>query len=230
MSTATTAAPRAAAARPTGVRVAPRRLVICRGDAAVRRAPRGRWLSSNSTTLRPTSCAPAMPGKAAAPGRGRPVAASGRLRARRSANVVPPAPRPWICTRVDVRGSPCLLRFAPLLRFGWPRRESAGLDRGLSCSACGCGGCCIGHRCLQRAGGRLERQHRSHPVAGRWSHGCPAAASHWKDDFARVFGQRKSEVGQRRPPAARFGRSWSAGVFARVHGQGAPSGMGLIVK
>jgi len=42
-----------------------------------------------------------------------------------------------------------------------------------------------------------------------------------------VFGQRKSEVGQRRPPAARFGRSWSAGVFARVHGQGAPSGMGF---
>ena len=80
---------------------------------------------------------------------------------------------------------------------------------------------------LATCGGRLGRQHRSHPVAARWSHGCPAAASHWKDDFARVFGQRKSEVGQRRPPAARFGRSWSPGVFAGMHGQGAPSGMGF---
>ena len=118
-------------------------------------------------------------------------------------------------------------QIGPSSQIRLARRESVGLDRGPSCSGCGCGGCCIGHRRLQRAGGRLGRQHRSHPVAARWSHGCPAAASHWKDDFARVLGQRKSEVGQRRPPAARFGRSWSAGVFAGMHGQGAPSGMGF---
>ena len=109
------------------------------------------WCSSYATTLRPTSRAPAMPGEAAAPGRGRPVAAPGRLRARRSGNVVTAGATPVDMYGSGLPRSPCLLRLAPVLRFGWSRRESLGLDRGLSCSACGCGGCCIGHRRLQRA-------------------------------------------------------------------------------
>jgi len=152
---------------------------------------------------------------------------AGRLRARRSANVVTAG-----ATRVDMyeSGHPRIavssqIRPTSQIRLAKERERRARSWTFLL--SLWLGGCCAGHRRLQRAGGRLEGQHRSHPVAGRWSHGCPAAASHWKDDFARVFGQRKSEVGQRRPPAARFGRSWSAGVFAGMHGQGAPSGMGF---
>ena len=121
-------------------------------------------------------------------------------------------------------------QIGPSSQIRLARRESVGLDRGPSCSGCGCGGCCIGHRRLQRAGGRLGRQHRSHPVAARWSHGCPAAASHWKDDFARVFGQRKSEVGQRRPrPRVSAGvgaPACSRGCMGRAHRRE----WGLIVK
>ena len=42
-------------------------------------------------------------------------------------------------------------QIGPSSQIRLARRESVGLDRGPSCSGCGCGGCCIGHRRLQRA-------------------------------------------------------------------------------
>ena len=54
------------------------RIVDSRGDATVRRRDRDDRCSSNATTPTPTSCALAMPCKAAAPARRRLVAASGR--------------------------------------------------------------------------------------------------------------------------------------------------------
>jgi len=53
---------------------------------------------------------------------------------------------------------------------GKSKGESAGLDRGPFCSACGCVSRRTGHHRLQRAGARPTSKHRRHPTISRASH------------------------------------------------------------